>query len=302
MTTSTPPLLAVATPSLGLAPVGRHEVCLGAFQRAASAIGAADVPVTRRVSGGPALWLAPTTLHLQLWLPHAAALVADADLPRLLNRHVRPLLRALRSLDPRASYGGRDWVTLGRRPGAWLGLAHHAASGACLVEAFFPCDEAFALPPSLDASPPRQIPAWLGLTPASLAAIAGRPVDPDALALSLADALDELAPGGSLARAPAPTRTEADDHRPAWSHVVEEAIGLVGAGLFPLEIGGDFLASSDLVVAINERLASAPPRPGHAMELLAAALDATPGAALEGVRDVRSLAEVLERLGLGGNR
>ena len=281
-------------PTLALAPVGRHEVCLGAFQRAASAVVAGPTPLTRRLSGGPALWLAPSTLHLQLRLPHAAALVADADLPRLLNRHVRPLLRALRSLDPRASHGGRDWVTLGHRPAAWLGLAHDAASGACLVEAFLPCDESFALPAGLDAYPPRQVPAWLGHAPASLAAVAGRPVDPAALAAAVARAFSALAPDGVLAPGPAPARPDAADHRPPWQRLREEAIGFVGAGSDPPELGGDLFASLDLIAAINARLADRAPRsPDEARALLSAALDEVPGGAIEGVRYAESLVAVL---------
>ncbi|HEU4533048.1 MAG TPA: hypothetical protein VFS00_02985, partial [Polyangiaceae bacterium] len=90
------------TPRLALRTLPGPALVLGAFQRAASAIalpeGAPAPPaVRRRRSGGPALWAGPATLHLVLTLPRPDALV-PCDPPRLLNRHVRPLLQGLSRL------------------------------------------------------------------------------------------------------------------------------------------------------------------------------------------------------------
>src|SRR5687767_6396512 len=131
-------------PRLGLRALAEPALVLGAFQRAASAIRLVEggPPLVRRHSGGPTIAAGPGTLHLWLSLPRPDALV-PCDAPRLLNRYVRPLLRGLSKLGAPAIYGGRDWVSVARRPVAWVGFAHDEASGASLVEAFIALERPF---------------------------------------------------------------------------------------------------------------------------------------------------------------
>lgn len=295
---SLPALASGRSPQIWLRTASRHEICLGAFQRAASALRASPgLPVTRRLSGGPALWIAPGTLHLLLTLPSPSALIADADPHRLINRHVRPLLRALRRVGALASYPGRDWVSASHRPVAWVGLAHHAASGACAFEAFIPLLEPFALPAHLDGYPARNNAPFLGKTPASLGQITSRPVPPEQLSDALLAAYDEV--GGPLARPPWTdeiTRPLALDTRPPWASLREGVIGFLGASREPApELGGDFFASSDLIDAINDALAARPPAPcdDDLRAALARAVGSVEGGIFEGIRSVDEIVAVL---------
>jgi len=285
--------------SLWLAPVLRAELSLGAFQRAASAVKAPPCPVTRRLSGGPTLFLAPGALHLALFLPSPSSLVPDADVPRLLNRHLRPLLRALRRLGLPAMYPGRDWIAVAHRPAVWVGFAHHGASDACCVEAFLPLDQPFSVPPSHDASAPhRSEPPWLGKAPASLRELSPQPLELAALQEAVADAYAAdlgvpLEPGRFEAER---LRPEARDQRPPWAALRQEVIGLVGAAGPPeAALGGEFFASEDLIAAVNRKLAGLPrgASRGQLQEALAAAVEET-GGAVEGVRSSASLLDALE--------
>jgi len=246
-------------PWMALVEVEREEVVLGAFQRAASALdlgeaSARGLTVTRRISGGPAVLAGPGTLHLVVALPSPSALV-PCDASRLVNRHVRPLLRALASVGASAHFFGRDWISVAHRPASWVGFAHHAATGACIFEAFVAVSHAFALPRALDGYPERAADPFLGKAPAILST---RLESTREAILRAYDA----AYGGGLAL---PSHLEGDlrplanDVRPPWEMLVEEAIGFVGAGLSPtgtVEIGGDLMASDDLPEALGAALAS----------------------------------------------
>src|SRR6185503_17540253 len=97
-----------------------ESVLLGALQRAC------DGGTIRRGTPGAAVRVAPGTLHVMLVLARL-----DCDEPKILNRHVRPLLRATG-----ARYFGRDWIDLGGHPVAHVGFAHSRATGRTVVEAF----------------------------------------------------------------------------------------------------------------------------------------------------------------------
>lgn len=294
-----PDLVLPEVPCLWLSPILRPELSLGAFQRAASALRRSSLPVTRRRSGGPALCLGPEALHLALFLPTPSALVPDADLPRLLNRHVRPLLRALKRLGLPASYPGRDWIAVAHRPAVWVGFAHRASSGACCVEAFLPLDLPFALPPGLDAAEgDRSAPPWLGKTPAALRELSPKPLALEDLqdAVVRAYAEDLRVPAEPGRYRPEQLRPEALDGRGPWAARREEAIGFVGAAGPPAPgLGGDFFASEDLISALDARLQALPAGASRgALEAaLMAAVEET-GGALEGVRSAATLLDVLE--------
>lgn len=282
-----------STPQLWIDPIDTPQICLGAFQRAASAVVPQPLPLSRRLSGGPALWLAPPALHLLLTLPSPSALVPDADPHRLLNRHVRPLLRALSLLRAPAHYGGRDWVSVQRHPAVWIGFAHDASSGACAFEAFLPLDQPFALLPPL--APARSLDPFLQKTPLGLRAAAGRDLSLDELSDALARAYDQLAPA-PLPRASWPSalvRPLVTDPRPPWDALREEPIGWLGASASPLCLGGDLFASEDLLARLDTALALLGPDPSPAALEHALTEAVASGGVIAGVRSADALVGVL---------
>lgn len=274
--------------------IARGEVVLGAFQRAASALRGEAVLsrgllVTRRLSGGPAVLAAPGSLHVALSLPRPDALT-PCEPGRLVNRYVRPLLRGLGALGAPARFFGRDWVSVGKRPAAWVGFAHDAESGRSWVEAIVGVGEPVSLPHDLDGYPARATDPLLGNAPASLSEIAGGPLEPERVAELVLRAYDR-AYGGPLARAPwsdRDLRPLAEDRRPPWDAVVEEAIGFVGAAASPCEAGGDLLASEEVVAALGAGMAALGAAPSRSAIAALVAAAASRGV-LEGVRDAASI-------------
>jgi hypothetical protein len=280
-------------------------VLVGAFQRGADM--APEWPLVRRGSGGPEVRVAPGTVHIALALAHPGALPRFADEKRIVNRAVRPLLRALAQTGSLAHYFGRDWVSVEHRPVAWVGFAHDAASRRTLFEAFVGVRTPFALGPRA---------SFLGKAAATLESLRERPLEPlersastaERLASAVVDAY--VAHAGGEARDLAPAEVSAagagasDDPRsePPWAATCEEAIGLVGAGLDArgvLRVGGDLLVSRDALARLEERLAGAAPAdvPRVVDETLAA-----PGVALHGVKSLTSIADVVGRaLGAAGS-
>ncbi|MBV9946546.1 MAG: hypothetical protein JOZ69_06840 [Myxococcales bacterium] len=259
---------------------------LGAFQRGAGFARAGRL--LRRGSGGPDVLLAEGTIHVALALAHPAALV-PADARRLVNRLVRPLLRALtKSGAGVAHFFGRDWVSLARRPAAWVGFAHDAGEGRALFEAFVGVRAPFA--PSGRAS-------FRGASPGSLEAIAGRTFDPALLCDAIVEAYAEGADAEAAVLPPLTASAPAEDpttDRP-WAATAEEAIGTIGAGPDArgvFRVGGDLLVSRDALAALEARAASAPL--GDMGRLVDATLGA-PGVALDGVRSLESVRSVIVR-------
>ncbi|HEX7667741.1 MAG TPA: hypothetical protein VF407_24610, partial [Polyangiaceae bacterium] len=128
---------------LRLSLVEGEAIALGAFQRVKE-IDANGALVVRRVSGGPPVALRSGTIHVALALAQPSALVS-CDPPRLVNRYVRPLLRALSSFGPKAAYFGRDWVSVAHRPAAWIGFAHDASTGRAAIEAIVGVNDTFTV-------------------------------------------------------------------------------------------------------------------------------------------------------------
>ena len=127
------------------------------------------------------------TLWVALLLSRVNALVA-CDESRIVNRYVRPLLRALTKQGALAHFFGRDWISVKHRPAAWTGFAHDRASGRTVFEAFVACDTPFDVGPRA---------SFLGKEPGTLASIVGGPVDltrlADAIVASYADAYGRAA-------------------------------------------------------------------------------------------------------------
>src|SRR5258707_11456895 len=120
---------------LRVAVVRDGALLLGAFQRGADM--PSGWPLARRGSGGPAVLVGEGTIYVGLSLAYPGAFLGG-DEKRIVNRAVRPLLRALNRnmAGGLAHFFGRDWISVNRRPAAWVGFAHDATSRRTLFEAF----------------------------------------------------------------------------------------------------------------------------------------------------------------------
>jgi hypothetical protein len=261
-------------------------VLLGAFQRAAG-LGIADgTPLARRGSGGPEVRVGPGTVHVALALESPGSLV-PCDEKRIVNRHVRPLLRALTRAGGTgavAHFFGRDWVSLAHRPVAWVGFAHDATSRRTLFEAFVAVRTPFAI--SERAS-------FRGQGPATLESLAGAAVDEARLIQAIADAYSGDADPVALEAREAPPLDDDPRGDPPWAAVVDEVIGPLGAGPDAhgvFRVGGDLLVSRDALARLEARAATAD------ADDLGRLVDETlgaPGVALHGVRSLTSLRDVI---------
>jgi hypothetical protein len=256
---------------------------LGAFQRGS---GLRGPPLSRRGSGGPEVRVGPGTLYVALALAHPAALV-PCDERRIVNRHVRPLLRALARTGNLAHYFGRDWISVSHRPAAWVGFGHDATTRRTLFEAFVAVRTPFGW---------TERASFLGKPQGTLEVLGGRPVDVGALADAVVEAYGRDAPGDEL---PWPDVAGTDGRAlaadPPWAATVDEAIGTLGAGpdvAGTFRVGGDLLVSRDALARLEARLATAPDQdvPHVVDETLAA-----PGVALDGVRSLSSVRDVVLR-------
>lgn len=268
---------------------GAAALALGSPEEPAILAGAFErTGLPNRASGGAAVAVGPGTVWVQLHLGSldAVASVGPCTPDKILNRHVRPLLRGLTMvLGVPVSYFGRDWVSARGEPIAAVGFAHEARTGRAIVEAFVAVNAPFA-PPAGDG-PPRA--SLRGKTPTTLAAIRGRPIGADEVIAALRDAwpsevetraLEPPSPGAALAVLAS----------------VEDAIGPVVAYRGEdgrLRLGGAFMASVDAVLALEDAVAALGARPARAS--IAEAIDAAfEGAALFGARR-ESLLEALDR-------
>jgi hypothetical protein len=269
---------------LWVAVAADEALLLGAFQRGAGVDGA--LPLRRRGSGGPAVRIGPGTVHVALSLARPGVVGADAR--RIVNRAVRPLLRALTKTGHTAHFFGRDWISVKHAPAAWVGFAHDAGTGRTLFEAFVAVSTPFA---TADRE------SFLGKTPATLQGLAGRTIDAASVAVAIVEAYSRERLTSPLS--PAIATTDEEDLRadPPWTATVEEAIGVIGAGpdaAGRFRIGGDLLASRDAVARLEAEV-EALPRGSTAID---GAVDACLGpadVALDGVRSLSSVRDVIER-------
>ena len=249
-------------------------IVLGAFQRGA---GMPPGLLLRRGSGGAEVRVAPGMVHVLLALQVPGALVA-CDEKRILNRYVRPLLRALTRTGHLAHYFGRDWVSVEHRPVAWVGFAHDASTRRTAFEAFVAVNVSFAV---------RARPSFLGKEPGTL-----HGAEPARLAEAIAEAYARDAEPVSLD--PADVPVDMDDLRvdPMWAATREEAIGTLGAGRDArgvFRVGGDLLVSRDALARLEARA----PVPGVDLAHLVDETLAAPGVALDGVRSLASIRDLV---------
>jgi hypothetical protein len=266
---------------LWLARPGEDAIALGAFQRGeASAAGGS--PVVRRGSGGPAVRVGEGTVWVALLLPRPDALT-PCDEAHLVNRYVRPLLRALTRCGALAHYFGRDWVSVKHRPAAWVGFAHERASGRAVIEAFLARETPFDLGPRA---------SYLGKEPGTLASIMGAPVAEARLVDAVIDAYATSYARAAIDRGPLPAAgadAEAPAGDPPWAATVDEAIGPLGAGEDArgrFRVGGDLLVSRDALAELEAAL------PGAEDAEVGALVDRTLGAAGVALHGVGSLSRV----------
>jgi hypothetical protein len=270
---------------LWVAVAGDDALLLGAFQRGASMPGGR--PLLRRGSGGPEVLVGPGTVHVALALAHPGVLV-PCDASRIVNRSVRPLLRALTKTARLAHFFGRDWVSVAHRPAAWVGFAHDAGTQRTLFEAFVAVRTPFAI---------ADRPSLLGKPQGTLEAIAGAALDPQRIADAVVDAyLGAYNTEPVEMAAPDAAQGGVDLRRdPPWAATCEEAIGPIGAGPDAdgvFRIGGDLLVSRDAVAELEARVAAADD------EDVGRVVDDTlrrPGVALDGVKSLASVADVVTR-------
>jgi hypothetical protein len=309
----------VGKATLVVAELDGPHVVLGRWQRARSAVhlaacGATGLRVTRRLGGGRAALCTPGTVGVLLAVPPGAGLgreIVGAD--KVLNRHVRGLLRGLRGAGAArgAFYFGRDVVVADKQQVA-LVSQDGAAGGTALFEALVAAREPLALPAGLSAYPPHGDPRAGGPPCASLAGIGGGPRPFEAVAEAIVSgyaevtgvalARDEQAPGE--AEAPGPPVDE-DEAGWAESGVADVPIGFVealvrreGATLAAARLRGDFIAPGFVVSDLETSLAGCP----FTFDAIAARIDAAfarRGAVLHGVNHLRLLADALLAAGDG---
>ncbi len=254
-----------------------EALLLGAFQRGAGMphhLG----PLLARGSGGAEARIVPGTVHVLLALASPGALVA-CDAQRLVNRYVRPLLRALTRQGPPAHYFGRDWVSVGGRPVASVTFAHDATSGRATFEALVGMRAPVFV---------RDRPTFLGKEPAAL-----DDLDPARLSDAIAEAYARDVDAEPREAADASVERPDDLHaEPPWSATCEEAIGTIGAGpdrRGVFRIGGDLLVSRDALA----RLEAAVPQGGDDLGRVVHEILTAPGVALDGVRSLDRIRDVV---------
>jgi hypothetical protein len=268
--------LVIATP--------RDEaILLGAFQRSSEVAvsSGAGLPTYRRGSGGAAARVGRGSVWLRLALARPDALV-PCDAEKLLNRYVRPLLRALTKSGAPAHYFGRDWISVAHRPAAMVAFAHNATTGRASFEAIVAVTTSFALSAARAS--------YLEKAPTTLEETAGKS-DVERIADAIEEAYCALADHTmfvSPGYIPAPPVTD----EPAWSASCEEALGTIGAGRDStgvMRIGGELMASCDAVARLEARLATAPV--GDIGEAIDEAF--APPAVIFGVRTLTSIRDVV---------
>ena len=278
-----------AEAELWIAPLRGDAIVLGAFGRAhENAVGT----LLRRGTGGPSVRVGDGTLHVVLALETPASLVA-CDAPRIVNRYVRPLLRALTRVGAMAHYFGRDWISVKHRPAAWVGFAHDRLTSRAALEAFI----ALRTPFVPDEESPRA--SLLGKEPGTVEAIAGVAIDEAALIDAIVAAYASASGHAAIDAGAWPDVAPDDDdprRDPPWSATLDEPIGILGAGpdrFGRFRVGGDLMISSDALITLENSLET------HATgEDLARAIDAAlgaPGVVTFGIRSLTSVRDVIER-------
>lgn len=255
---------------LGVAYPADAATLLGAFER-----GSTDA--LRRGSGGHTVLVGPGALWVQLVLERS-----EHPADKLVNRHVRPLLRALtRSTSVPAHWFGRDWISMGHRPVGFVGFAHEAASGRCMLEAIVAVGAPFSAPDRA---------SFMSKEPATLDELAGRAVDRGALVANVVDAYASTA----SPRDDWPTSSATVTPEPPWAATCEEAIGVIAAGKDAagrIRVGGELMSSRDAIARLEDAVAR-----GDDLDRAVDDAFTSGGATIFGVRSLASIRDLIARL------
>lgn len=284
LASSAAPPIAVAT-----ATIEGDGIVRGAFE---SNTRSEDGPIYRRASGGRSVRLSAGCVYIALALPHPSAAGADVNGSNLLNRLLRPLLKALTGEGALAHYFGRDWIAVQKRPAGTVAFAHQRGGGRTVVEAFLGISQSVALAPSH--------PSYLGKVPDCIERLAGRPLLDERVAERIAHAYAvsygfEWTPHEWPAlEAPRLGR------EPPWQATVEEPIGVLGARRDEgaLRLGGELMISHDVLAGLTTWLDSAHSE-ADIDEALATCLSGQE-VALFGVRDLAAIKRLVLALPRGG--
>jgi hypothetical protein len=278
-----------AIPELWLLEPTSTATLAGAFQ-------ASEWPL-RRASGGTEVVIGPGVVHVLLSLPAPSAFEA-IRVDAILNRHVRPVLRAISRSGPLAHYFGRDWISASHRPVALVGFAHEARTQRTLFEAFVAVNRSVL---------PRPRASYRDREPATIAELAGRSIATDEIADRIeravldahgltADARTLPEPSASLPWAPRPR---------AWSRVHEEAIGPIGIGLDDgghVRLGGELTVSFDALGRLEAALDSIDRGSAAAVARAVEEALGSTSVALFGVRSLDSLVALVLDSGIPANQ
>lgn len=283
------------------APLVSESVALGAFQRVKSAVDqraleGSGTTLVRRATGGPAIRIGRGRVYLALHLRSPDALGGVADPARALNRHVRPLLRALTSLGSvSAISGGRDLVLMGSDPVAWVGIGHERRTQRTVLEAVIDVSAGFAVEDSVDLAAGAIAPRWQGKPVRTLEDVLGRKVEPAEVVEAILRELAAVAEGSARrVELPALPRSRVDAEQLPFTAMIEESVGLIGAVVERdrVALGGDLYASTDALEELGARLFSFGPNVDDAT--LGATIDGMlKGALLLGVQKHDSIMKVV---------
>lgn len=215
-----------------------EAVVMGAFERGGG---------VRRGSGGASARVGPGSVWVQLALARPEALVA-CEPAQLLNRYVRPLLKALTKSGALAHYFGRDWISVARRPCALVAFAHDASTHRALFEAIVAVRTPFALGARG---------SFLGKEPTTMAAHASG-AEPAKVAEAIVEAYLH-----AYGRTPAPlslpdAEAGPEPPEPPWAATRDEGIGTIAAGrdhTGRMRVGGELMASRDAIASLEDALA-----------------------------------------------
>ncbi len=266
---------------------GESAVLLGRFQREPDAAGFhPEAPRLRRASGGTHVHVGEGAVHVLLSLASADALVACTP-ASLVNRHVRPVLRAVGG-----AYFGRDWIAgpreVSRGPIAFAGFAHHAESGRAALEVILPGDDDWC---------DRSRPSHRGHAPAHLA-------DPARFAGAIVAAF-ETTFGAALTVNAGSDDESLGDEPPAadatpWALSADEAMGPIRVGRDAdeeLRFGGEIFGSADRIELVAGAAWLTRDRdPAEVSAAVGGAVDAaltTHGGVIVGVNDLANVRDLL---------
>jgi hypothetical protein len=265
---------AIEGPEIEASVVSEEGVVLGAFQRRSEI---SIEAIARRASGGAAVRVGKGTVHVVLALPTPDVLVVDCDPRKILNRYVRPLLKAITRVSVLAAYFGRDWVSAAHKPCAYVAFAHDSITQRTTFESFV----AVSTPFHIEARP-----SFLGKEPTTLDAIAKKDLDPNRVKEEIVNAYAS-AYALDIERRPIEDDVSVPSmNEPPWIARMDEAIGTIWADRG--HIGGELMASRDAVQRVNSRLARAKDDVKEISAIIDSELSQST-VALEGIKSLSSL-------------